>query len=87
MPDPKYIFNERDEDVYIDYLAPCGDLWSDVAIIREIDGPNPILQLRDGQTAEFCGSMGVRGLMSIIAFLGERMDAEAWAKLTKKGAN
>ena len=87
MPDPKYTFNEIDGDVYLDYTAPCGDLWEEIAIIREIDGPNPVLQLRDINTGEFCGSIGVRGLMDIIAFLGERMDPDAWAKLTKKGTN
>ncbi len=87
MPDPKYTFKETDGDVYISYLAPCGDLWEDIAVIREIDGPNPILQLGCDNTNEYHGSIGVHGLMSIIAFLGDRMDAEAWAKLTKKGTN
>ncbi len=91
MPDPKYTFRETDGDVYINYLAPCGDLLEEVAVIREIDGPNPILQLQQGKLfggrAHFCGPIDVHGLMSIIAFLGERMDAEAWAKLTKKGVN
>ena len=64
-----YTADEEADLVFVDYDAPCGDVFRGIALILEPKSANPVLKLLDEDTGEYTAGIGMNGIATMLEYI------------------